>query len=549
VRSTTGEKLIESWLDKQTERRYQPAILQLLTAEGWTILHNTRHTALEYGKDVIARDPHGKLVAIQLKGNPGTRLTKSQAQGMLPQVLELLEVPVPETYMLSPNERHTAVIVTNGEVEEESLLEFEKIGQRTNQPISSADKLEVWGRGNLLARFRSKINNVWPTDIDGIRLVLEYHAKNGQSLVDVKDFSELLRLSVGVPSNETNSPEKNAKVASALLLGEIIKSPWYEAENHYALFQISILISIFCLRYCDSSIRLGVVKSYDNVITGHCLDLISEAQKKEFDAERSWAERSPLEEVDIMKERLRLVADVCATIVLSRCSIDREQSEFITKTLRNSIPSGSVWGEGAIPSLIVRYWAFRNTDATMMPDQLLRGAMYALVNATRGVPPNPPSPYYSFEECLYLYSGGQIGKASDINEDSSRNRSWFSTTILYLLAKRNWKQTCKNVWRTYSKILHVRMDMSVEHFYDAKLVRDGREITTPIYASDWNDLVLEAINNDDPGFPDGFEDRSWIIASYIALVPYRAWVPVVLWLDKNISKTWYDRQNPPRVTE
>src|SRR6266481_6388018 len=69
------ERLIESWLDSQTERRYQPAIIQLLVSEGWSVLHNTRHSPIELGKDVIARDPGGLLHCFQLKGNPGSRVT------------------------------------------------------------------------------------------------------------------------------------------------------------------------------------------------------------------------------------------------------------------------------------------------------------------------------------------------------------------------------------------------------------------------------------------------------------------------------------------
>lgn len=40
--STVAERLLESWLDSQTERRYQPAFIQMLVSDGWTVLHNTR---------------------------------------------------------------------------------------------------------------------------------------------------------------------------------------------------------------------------------------------------------------------------------------------------------------------------------------------------------------------------------------------------------------------------------------------------------------------------------------------------------------------------
>ena len=44
------ERLVESWLDSQGERQYQPAFIQLLVSEGWSVLHNTRHSPIELGK-------------------------------------------------------------------------------------------------------------------------------------------------------------------------------------------------------------------------------------------------------------------------------------------------------------------------------------------------------------------------------------------------------------------------------------------------------------------------------------------------------------------
>ncbi len=48
--SSVVERLVESWLDSQTERRYQSAFVQMLVSEGWTVLHSTRHSALEFGR-------------------------------------------------------------------------------------------------------------------------------------------------------------------------------------------------------------------------------------------------------------------------------------------------------------------------------------------------------------------------------------------------------------------------------------------------------------------------------------------------------------------
>lgn len=88
------EKLIEIWLDSATERQYQFAFRNALLSAGFTILHDTSHTALELGKDILAVAPDGQLHAYQLKGNPGSRLLISQWQGLVAQINTLIYQPV-----------------------------------------------------------------------------------------------------------------------------------------------------------------------------------------------------------------------------------------------------------------------------------------------------------------------------------------------------------------------------------------------------------------------------------------------------------------------
>jgi hypothetical protein len=71
--TTEREKLIEIWLDNATEREYQFAFRSALLFSGYNVIHNTSHTSLELGKDVIALAPNGEIQAYQLKGNPGGR--------------------------------------------------------------------------------------------------------------------------------------------------------------------------------------------------------------------------------------------------------------------------------------------------------------------------------------------------------------------------------------------------------------------------------------------------------------------------------------------
>jgi len=112
------ERLIESWLDNASERTYQAPFCQMLAAQGYTVMHSTRHSPIEFGKDVIAKAPDGTLCAYQLKGNPGARLTLTQMRDIQGQLLQLVSQPI--KYPGLRTHSHKSYLVTNGEVDEEA---------------------------------------------------------------------------------------------------------------------------------------------------------------------------------------------------------------------------------------------------------------------------------------------------------------------------------------------------------------------------------------------------------------------------------------------
>src|SRR6478752_2388270 len=89
----------------------------MLAAKGHRILHSSRHTALELGKDVLSIDPNGTPMAYQLKGNPGGRLSLLEFRKIEAQLHELATLPIEHPSVGSG--RHRAFLVTNGRVEED----------------------------------------------------------------------------------------------------------------------------------------------------------------------------------------------------------------------------------------------------------------------------------------------------------------------------------------------------------------------------------------------------------------------------------------------
>lgn len=158
-------KWIEVWLDSAGERAYQGAFVSALAHHGYEILHNTSHNSLELGKDIICRSPEGLLLALQLKGNPGTRLTMSQWHGIYHQIMQLVTMPIARLLSGAVGAKHAPVLVTNGEIEEDLRSAIETFNSEFVPQYPNALPLQIWTRGNLIELFSAVAGSVWPADI------------------------------------------------------------------------------------------------------------------------------------------------------------------------------------------------------------------------------------------------------------------------------------------------------------------------------------------------------------------------------------------------
>lgn len=540
--STVVERLVETWLDNQTERRYQAAFVQMLVSLGWSVLHSTRHSALEFGKDVVARNPEGELFAFQLKGNPGSRLTKSEAQGLVPQIEELNKVPLPRNFG-KVRERHNAVLVTNGEIDEEAQALFALMAEDVGE-TTAAISFKWWGRGELIARFLSTAGQIWPTSPEGTRTLLNLMAADGKDLPDLEAFTKVLVETAPVETGKASTSLLNSRVSSTLLISEIAKAKWYEEDNHYALYQLTIVATMYVSRFVrENKGRKALVRDYARLAETHAQDLLREAQSTFFEPSTTWTGGDPLSEVDIMWHRRNLVAECAAFLLLAKPDEDDDYDRSYAREMAAaSLAEPKLWGEGAIPSLIMRYWSGYEWGG-ISAEFGLAAILQHLMSVSRGKVQDAiplASPYYDFTSCWARSQGAFWLADPGILEDSFDERMWTARTILLMLAKRNMKVTCKQLWPDFSHILHESMSMASGHFRDCRLSVEGELISRTYYTLTWQELLheaheLEAVCD----HLSDFEDAPWIVAAYVSIVPYRAWEPVMMWLDRRLCSTWH----------
>jgi hypothetical protein len=207
-----------------------------------------------------------------------------------------------------------------------------------------------------------------------------------------------------------------------------------------------------------------------------------------------------------------------------------------------------LWGQAQIPSLIVAFWARSRTEAGIAREFDLAATLRAVQQANGGADDSAglPQPYYGWPDAWAYYRNLVHMTESGIFEDSARGHLFFGRAIMFMLAKRNMKRTCGELWSGFTRIIHEEPHLASTSFFSAVLSQDGSMHQIQLRTGIWRDLVNEGIDAaDSAAFLDDFTGLAWLIAAYVSLVPYRAWTPVLMWLDPRLERTWYHKDARP----
>lgn len=221
------ERLIENWLDSVNERDYQFPFCQILIAKGHRIIHSTRHSSIEYGKDILTIGPDGYPCAYQLKGNPGGRLTLNQYRDIEPQLYELVNYAI--SHPSVPHSKpHRSYLVTNGQIEEEVIGAINLTNEGLVRDGFPNRKLEVIQRGDLLKDFHDLGLSLWPSELTKVTLLLELIVSDGRDfLLKEKLHSlliDILKLEEGNQIKHTAEKVRRRITSAALLIPVVLKN-------------------------------------------------------------------------------------------------------------------------------------------------------------------------------------------------------------------------------------------------------------------------------------------------------------------------------------
>lgn len=209
------ERVIENWLTRVNERSLEIPFCQLLTSEGYQVVHLSRHGSFEQGKDILAIDPEGVPCAFQLKGS-GEKITQRLwAKEYVEQIIRLVELPIKHPSIDSSLPRNV-FFVTNGELDEEVRIEIEDRNhewERRGYP-----RLNTIVKGQLLARFLDLHTNLWPLELAFERNFLELFLTNGRANLDKRKLADFIINLLPFADENLNRVECSRRLASVAVM-------------------------------------------------------------------------------------------------------------------------------------------------------------------------------------------------------------------------------------------------------------------------------------------------------------------------------------------
>lgn len=402
------EKILENWLDSASERSYQPVFVQMLAADGYTVLHSTRHCTLEFGKDILAIAPDGVGCAFQLKGDPRGRMKVEEFRTLLPQLYQLVaQRPSLPGFPAGP---HRAYLVSNGEFNEEVHVSARELND-SGYPAT----LELWSRGKLLDLCRRHGQNLWPSEIADTRSLLDLYMANVEDPLPTKVIGSLLASILGRAGGPGTAKWERA-VSSACWATGIALAQFAEKGNHYAVATGWMV----CLAQLRAEHELDEpVSSRERVSVAICEGAILDALALLWDEVRSkehLGQGNPLVDADVYGWRVSVLLGLMAVLWCAnqeRGVLDPARAAELRDWLKGVTAKPHLWGEGAVAQLLpwalMRFRAGDSAGGRAVVRDLLGGVIRRNLGAAEEA---LPTPYYTFPEVqrdlLGLSSGLRI---------------------------------------------------------------------------------------------------------------------------------------------
>jgi hypothetical protein len=447
------KKIIENWLTNVNEIGYQIPFCSVLLSHGYTVLYVVRHGPGEHGKDIIARDPTGKLTAFQLKSG---KIRLSDWRKIHDEVRDMVVLPVKYPGVKN-SEKHTPILVTNGELTTDAKDSINEYAETWHN--NGSEMLEVWTGQKLLKMFVDSHGSYFPSEVDDFRHLLELYCLNPYERFSSGKFAKFLE---NISSREligNKAIQKKRSIESLVLLASYIIGQYESALNYLSALEGWTILAITILKVAER----------DNISARNytpSLSLVKKAYERNLSLLKQEIIKSPnfiqpqfiLTEFILIGTRVTILLGWIAAAYLQ--NDEEEYKHEIVEVLQREIKNSTFIGEIDWPSIMILILCFEKISKNDKAKQILTNWVYWIVNSNTGKGAvGVASPYWTHERVIK----NNLGLLRPHEREGFLKRSFTLLPSLDMMVRRNLRDEIDSVWYHISKITFCNFEPDKEY--------------------------------------------------------------------------------------
>lgn len=530
------ERLVENWLTKVNEKSFQIPFCQMLTAEGYRVVHLARHGSFEEGKDVLAIMPDGTPCAFQLKGSSSGKIAQREWGKYVDQVNRLVEIPIKHPSVDEKMARRV-FFVTNGELDEEVRVEI--VNRNSDWKRRGHPELEVIVKGDLLARFIKLQDDLWPLHLSFEKELLEFYMADGHGYLDKPKFAAFIESLL--IRDDLSRAEISRRLASSAIFGAYALSPFADLDNHVALIEgwVIYLASIIALaekkdiptQNWEDQANLAL-----QAIENNLADLSDELEETKY-----FVAGNSLVDAPFYRGRLTwLISLMCVhSIWKKRVQPDWQPEVWVNGFVLNNLSRLELWGEAATPQFLAVIWWLDTMQLEHLADRILFEMVKGIVGVHRkgaGL----SDPYHHLGEVVMM----RQGIIETVRPENFKGRSYVLESLIELLVRRGWRGALAEIWKPITAIHYALFEPDSSSQYCLWHCEDGKMyITIPKSPQSWHELQEKASTCNLTKIPEFLQNNPEILMLFLIVYPHRIQTDVVKYLDG----IYYSDKHPPAV--
>lgn len=526
------EQLIDNWLTKASEKSFQIPFCFILSSEGHTILHLTRHCGMEHGKDIITMDPTGTPCAYQLKGAKGKIKLRSWRKDLLPQLYQLTHHTLMHPSVPIGAPHHRSYFVTNGELDEEVSSVIANDNNRHEINHQPELKLNVIVKGQLIEKGKKLGLNFIPPDFNDFRLLLEFYLEDGLGTLDKEKFSYLLE---GIFNRSIKPTERGSLLRGSAIIVALATTSYSNKENHVALAEAWMIYLSYLLRFAETHKlpKKGWINEFniaEQIVVTSIENLWNECRERS-----NFLIGSHLEDSFVHGARSTWILGLisCLALHYKFRGINSADVNDIHSFCQKHKAKLELYGEAAVPNFLAFYWLYRIMDATEGPAKVLSSLLNTVLSNIRKPDVLYAEPYYSIDECVSLRWERD---KKVIEEKNQKGTSYYVEGLMHLFVRENYKQRMLLMWPEISKVFFKAFRFKeVTDFYRWRNKEGSEVMTTPPPTKRWPELKNEAAENGGIDIPILLKERPYLYILFINVFPFRGSGSGLRWFDTVVN--------------